>query len=336
MVLRFNGVEDFKGFKIKMLILKGSLEELKGFNCAVYKKSLHWFSLEEFKGFNFTVCKENFGKFIRRTGKTSKLKGGSRLTNRDRKGQKKFESEGSTMKRKFDTGQKRKDIKCRECEGYGHIQAKCAHTLKKNRSMNTILSDDKKRLIDFEDTSMHNYHKDDSDDNFIYSDEEISYEELQDTYSLLYTKWIGLVKLHHDLKNSLKKNQEQKDALEERNYKLIAQAKDATERVYMAEDKIARLNTVKAKLDEIISVGRPDKMKSGLGYTAYPVHHFIDELSPIVTIPFLSIESSINQSMEDIDEGIKEGSEGKHNAEGKTSSASNLEVVKVTSGTGLS
>ena len=25
-------------------------------------------------------------------------------------------------------------IKCRECESYGHVQAKCANTLKKNRS----------------------------------------------------------------------------------------------------------------------------------------------------------------------------------------------------------
>ncbi|KAI5658502.1 hypothetical protein M9H77_27295 [Catharanthus roseus] len=38
-VLRFNGVEDLEGFKVKQLIPRGSLEELKGFNCAVCKES---------------------------------------------------------------------------------------------------------------------------------------------------------------------------------------------------------------------------------------------------------------------------------------------------------
>ncbi|KAI5653982.1 hypothetical protein M9H77_31169 [Catharanthus roseus] len=45
---------------------------------------------------------------------------------------------------------------------------------------------------------------------------------------------------------------------------------------------------------------------------------------------------SINQSVEDSDEGIEEGSEGEHNAKGKGSSGSDLEVVWVTPGTGLS
>ncbi|KAI5648882.1 hypothetical protein M9H77_34887 [Catharanthus roseus] len=35
-VLWFNGVEDLKGFKIKQLVLRKSLEELKGFNCAAW------------------------------------------------------------------------------------------------------------------------------------------------------------------------------------------------------------------------------------------------------------------------------------------------------------
>ncbi|KAI5653051.1 hypothetical protein M9H77_30238 [Catharanthus roseus] len=130
----------------------------------------------------------------------------------------KFEriKKGSTMKRKFDTGQKRKRTPCRECEGYSHLQVECANTLKKNRSLNTTLSDDKKKsdseddeedtdsneklafnvIIDLEATSMQMDHKDDNDDDSIYNDKEVSYKELQDKYSLLYTKWIGRVKLH--------------------------------------------------------------------------------------------------------------------------------------------
>ncbi|KAI5657908.1 hypothetical protein M9H77_26701 [Catharanthus roseus] len=46
-----------------------------------------------------------------------------------------------------------------------------------------------------------------------------------------------------------------------------------------------------------------------LSVDEHPVHHFIDELSPIVVLPPLIVGSSINQSMENIDEGIEEGSE---------------------------
>ncbi|KAI5683325.1 hypothetical protein M9H77_04553 [Catharanthus roseus] len=64
-----------------------------------------------------------------------------------------------------------------------------------------------------------------------------------------------------------------------------------------------------------------------LSVDAHLVHHFIDELSLIVVLPPLNVGSLINQSMEDIDEGIEEGSEGEHNVEGKGSSRSDLEVV---------
>ncbi|KAI5652613.1 hypothetical protein M9H77_29800 [Catharanthus roseus] len=53
---------------------------------------------------------------------------------------------------------------------------------------------------------------------------------------------------------------------------------------------------------------------------AHPVHHFIDEMSLIDVRPPLPVESSINFSMKDIDEGIEEGSEGEHNVKGKGSS----------------
>ncbi|KAI5663256.1 hypothetical protein M9H77_22579 [Catharanthus roseus] len=53
----------------------------------------------------------------------------------------------------------------------------------------------------------------------------------------------------------------------------MAQLKDAMERVNMAKGKIARLNTRKAKLNEIISVGRPVGMKLGLGYIGTNRNH---------------------------------------------------------------
>ncbi|KAI5652941.1 hypothetical protein M9H77_30128 [Catharanthus roseus] len=143
-VLLFNEVEDLKGFKIKRLAPRGSLEELKGFNCLACHTLL---------------CKggydahQDFGKFLRNTGKISQLQGRFKIDMRDRKGPNKLKSEGSTMKRKFDTGQKGKGIQWRECEGYGYIQAKCVNTLKKKRSMNTTFRDDEK--CDYEDEREH-------------------------------------------------------------------------------------------------------------------------------------------------------------------------------------
>ncbi|KAI5672125.1 hypothetical protein M9H77_12489 [Catharanthus roseus] len=69
-----------------------------------------------------------------------------------------------------------------------------------------------------------------------------------------------------------------------------------------------------------------------LSVDAYPVHHFIDELSSITILQSLPVESSINQSMEYIDEGIEEGFEWEHNAEGKGSFGSDLQVVGMTPG----
>lgn len=40
-------------------------------------------------------------------------------------------SEGHSEKKKYDFIQKGKGIQCLECEGFGHIQAECATTLKK-------------------------------------------------------------------------------------------------------------------------------------------------------------------------------------------------------------
>ncbi|KAI5663213.1 hypothetical protein M9H77_22536 [Catharanthus roseus] len=62
-----------------------------------------------------------------------------------------------------------------------------------------------------------------------------------------------------------------------------------------------------------------DNKAEVLSVDAHPVHHFIDELSSIFVLPLLSIRSSRNQSMEDIDEGIEE----------------DLEVIGMTPGTGL-
>ncbi|KAI5677039.1 hypothetical protein M9H77_07989 [Catharanthus roseus] len=203
------------------------------------------------------------GKLVQktlRTRKTSKPQGRFKTDNSYRKGPNKFKFERSTMKRKFDTGKKGKGIQYKESERYGHIQAKCANTLKKNRSMNTNFNGDDKKS-DSEDDEEDTDHNETLAFNMIIDLKiylctlitKITVTMIPSIImkNLLCTKWVGLVKLHQDLKDDLKKIQEQKDALEERNYELIAQVKDATERVNIAEAG----------------------MKSVLGYTGTNLNH---------------------------------------------------------------
>lgn len=108
-------------------------------------------------------------------------------------------------KKKYKSSLKGKEIQCRECEGFGHIQVECANTLKKNKSLNTTLSYEDKEETDHDDED-NNEASDtmafnaviDLKDNSLHvedsaSDEEISYEELQEKYNLMYAKWIELV-----------------------------------------------------------------------------------------------------------------------------------------------
>lgn len=79
----------------------------------------------------------------------------------------------------------------------------------------------------------------------------------------MYTKWIDLVEINKPLKKNLQEVQDQKESLEKRNYKLMAQVKNVTKRLKGAESRIACMNTGKVKLDEILEASRPTGLKTG-------------------------------------------------------------------------
>lgn len=123
-------------------------------------------------------------------------------------------------------------------------------------------------VVDLKDTSFHYTRGCANDEDSLYGDEEdekLLFEELQEKYNLMYTKWIDLVKINKALKKNLEEVQDQKESLEIRNYELIAQVKDMTERLNSVESRIARMNTGKRKLDEILEGSRPARLKTGLG-----------------------------------------------------------------------
>ncbi|XP_012853834.1 PREDICTED: uncharacterized protein LOC105973358 [Erythranthe guttata] len=72
---------------------------------------------------SMSLIAKNFGRFIKKNGHP---------TNSERK-----------PRTSTDKPEVKKGIRCRECHGYGHIQAECANTLKKQgKSLATTWSDD--------------------------------------------------------------------------------------------------------------------------------------------------------------------------------------------------
>ncbi|KAI5671591.1 hypothetical protein M9H77_11955 [Catharanthus roseus] len=85
-----------------------------------------------------------------------------------------------------------------------------------------------------------------------------------------------------------------------------------------------------AKPRRSLALGLDNCALSPLAKTKYSSSH-----STSTTTSFAApVSPSIRPPMEDIDEGFEEGSEGEHNAEGRSSSGSDLEVVRMTPGTG--
>lgn len=157
---------------------------------------------------------QNFGKFLWKIGKTPRSQDVYKSENQDRRTVHKERFKGRGKKKKYYSTQKGKGIQCKECEGFGHIQAECGNTLKKNRSLNTTLNNEGKKeesdcddeddtdsnetitfnvVVNLKERSLHDNNSSASDQDSLYSDEEVSYEELLEKYDLMHTKWIDLV-----------------------------------------------------------------------------------------------------------------------------------------------
>lgn len=99
--------------------------------------------------------------------------------------------------------------------------------------MNTTLSDEDKKeetdyddeedtdpnettafnvMMDLKDISLYNVHISASNEESLYSDEEVSYEQLQENHNLMYSKWVDLVEIYKELRRSLKEVQDPKES----------------------------------------------------------------------------------------------------------------------------
>ncbi|CAM8966136.1 unnamed protein product [Rhodiola kirilowii] len=84
------------------------------------------------------VMAQNFGRMVRKINRYGPEQGQS-SSNNFRNWKKGKAKAGDNMQEFL--SEKYKDIQCRECRGYGHIQAECANTLKKKAALAANLSD---------------------------------------------------------------------------------------------------------------------------------------------------------------------------------------------------
>lgn len=95
----------------------------------------------------------------------------------------------------------------------------------------------------------------------------------------MYTKLIELVEVNKVLITDLQNVQKQKESLEQRNYELMTQVKDVTERLNCVESNITQMNTGKADLDETLQVGQSTCVKTALGYLGESTNNVVSKSS---------------------------------------------------------
>ena len=191
-----------------------------------------------------------------------------------------------------------KGIQCRECEGFGHIQAECANTLKKkNKSLNATWSDgdsdgsreDDSDLVAFASrtddagpdggagSSKNSTGVTEGDPTLTYEssdDEDLTEQALIEAYRLMHRKWIELTKCYEKISAQNQQLNNEKNNLLKHNSELESKLKESQSSVTTLNaelEKIKRsvkmLNSGSSKLDEILSAGRTEKEHFGLGYT---------------------------------------------------------------------
>lgn len=199
-------MEEAKDFgEMKVEELMGSLRTFE-LNQEIKKKGKAVSSNEKSKGIAFNVSDKkkeisdnedddelalltrNFQKFIKKVGNKRNVF--------------KNQKENSSLKPFVPN---KKGIQCRECEGYGHIQSRCANTLKKNKkgftatwsdsnssdeesdniALTSVLQE-KDNFVCLNNTSRSAFETGESD-----SDEsELNEESLAESYKVMYGKWM--------------------------------------------------------------------------------------------------------------------------------------------------
>ncbi|KAI3443670.1 hypothetical protein Pfo_000335 [Paulownia fortunei] len=189
----------------------------------------------------------------------------------------------------FSNDRKDKRIQCRECEGYGHIQSECANTLKKKKgmSLNITWSD----ADSYDNQEEH----DDAVSNRVFMPNKIKLSNLENVMSQVMFKHQleyrvfqkPVLTLFQKVKKKLFKvfllmrfltaviveltcqTTELQHELNQFKLQIVENdmlLKSTTAELEIAKASLSRINTGKAKLDEILSTGQVGGNRQGIGY----------------------------------------------------------------------
>lgn len=238
-----------------------------------------------------SLLAKNFGKFMKRMNNNTRRSVSETVSDSS-------QNRSNANEISTDLNVKAKGIQCRECHGFGHIQAECANTLKKrNKSYNTrTWSDEDSEEEDIIDNFLAFTARDSQDnlkpcntvagcvsDVFYNSDsevssneedeEELTLESVTKAYGLLYSKWNEVVSLNQRLYEKIATASKEKDELlasvaslnEELKSERSQQDKFLSE-ITLLKKNIRMLNSGTSKLDEILCIGKTSGDHHGLGY----------------------------------------------------------------------
>ncbi|XP_057452420.1 uncharacterized protein LOC130744244 [Lotus japonicus] len=161
-----------------------------------------------------------------------------------------------------------KGIQCHECEGFGHIKAECPTYLKKqSKGMVATWSDDDSG--EEGETQVLGFTMRCSSENGS-SDDDISEEELAETYRLLFNKWEEACNHGKKLELTVAGLEADKKRLKDMNKNLQEEISVLKSRHEEMIKSVRMLNRRSDVLDQILETGKMAKDMKGIGYGLEP------------------------------------------------------------------
>ncbi|KAM6576624.1 hypothetical protein CsatB_028461 [Cannabis sativa] len=182
------------------------------------------------------------------------------------------------------TDQKGRGIKCRECDGYGHIQAECANTLKKKKALAATWSDsdeeknstasegsdEEKQVLAFMAQSCNPV---ESEDDTVSTSSEADSTGRQHAYEEMFAQWEYMTKQIRALKNSLEQVETEKGKLEDSVKNLNRLLDEKENEIYKLTADLIRTKQAlqfippgTAAINQTLQLQKPYGDRTSLGY----------------------------------------------------------------------
>ncbi|CAM8957075.1 unnamed protein product [Rhodiola kirilowii] len=205
---------------------------------------------------------QNFGRMIQKINRRGPEQGQSSSSNfRNWK-----KGKTRTSENRQDSSEKGKEIQCRECRGFGHIQAECANTLQKKKAMVANLSDNESddeeegdettNFVAFVATtgecsksskSMPPQFKHSADDSSDSDDEELT-RETSENLQELYEKWLLVINLNKKLTDTIASTSIEKDKMWQEVEILVTQKVELQGKVDLLNTQLTEMKQERSSL----------------------------------------------------------------------------------------